>query len=74
MGSKQWKRYENKNFSRHKFQIDLAIDLMNYAKVVSGRDAKERLSFMPKGHLVPCECNKSFFCVKGLTNGIIHGP
>jgi hypothetical protein len=27
---------------------------------------------MPKSYLVPCECNKCFCCVKGLTNNIIH--
>jgi hypothetical protein len=64
MRSKQWKRYENKNFGRLNFQIDLAIDLMNYGISCEWDGvSKERPSFIPKGHLVPCECNKCFFCV-----------
>jgi hypothetical protein len=36
--------------------------------------SKARPSFMPKRSLVPCDCNKRFFCVNGLTNGITHWP
>jgi hypothetical protein len=65
----------NKNFGCHDFQIVLAIDLVNYSISCEWDGvSKERLSFMPKGHLVPSECNKCFFCVKGLTNGIIRPP
>jgi hypothetical protein len=77
MGTTCWKQYNSKKIGHHNFQIDLAIDLMNY---IIGLDwdgkSNVRPSFMPKGSLVlvPYECNKCFFCVDGLTNRIAHWP
>ncbi len=69
------RRGSNKNFGHHDFQIDLAINLMTYGiRCEWDGVSKEKPSFMPNWHLVPCECNKCFFCVKGLTNSIIHRP
>jgi hypothetical protein len=75
MGSPRWKQYGSKNFGRHNFQIDLAMDPMNYGIGLEwdgNLNNSDRPSFMPKGSLVPCNCGKCFFCVKGLTTGITH--
>ena len=32
----------------------------------------DRPSLMPKGPLIPCDCERCFCCVKGLTNRISH--
>jgi len=32
------------------------------------------LATCEKGAFKPCECKMCFFCVKGLTNGILHRP
>ena len=31
VGNPGWKKYANKNYIRHSFQIELAMDLINYA-------------------------------------------
>jgi hypothetical protein len=75
MGSPHWKQYSSKNYSRHNFQIDLAMDLMNYGIGLEwdgNLNSSDRPSFMPKCSLVPHDCGKCFFCVKGLTSGITH--
>ena len=73
MGPKWWKVYDNKNFGHRDFQMDLAIDLINYG---IGLDwdgkSKARPSFMPKHSLIPCKCYTCFFCKNGLTKGITH--
>ena len=52
-----------KNFGHHDFQIDLGIDLMKYGISLDwDGKLKARPSFMPKHSLIPCECNKCFFC------------
>jgi hypothetical protein len=62
-----------KKFGHHNFQIDLGINLMNYGIGLEWDGKSEnRPNFMPKGSLVPCDCDKCFFCVNGLTNGITH--
>jgi hypothetical protein len=73
MGPTWWKAYDSNKFGRHDFQIDLAIDLMKYGIGLEwDGKLKARPSFMPKSSLLPCECNKCFFCKNGLTNGIAH--
>ena len=70
-----WKQYSSKNFGCHNFQIDLAMDLMNYGIGLEwdgNLNNSDRPSFMPKGSLVPCNCGRCFFCVKGLTTRITH--
>jgi hypothetical protein len=34
----------------------------------------ERPNFMRQNHFVPCDCNKCFFCLNGITIGIAHPP
>jgi hypothetical protein len=51
------------------------MDLMNYGigfEWDGNLNNSDRPSFMPKGALVPCDCGRCFFCVKGLTTGITH--
>jgi hypothetical protein len=65
----------SKNFGHHNFQIDLTMDLMNYGIGLEwdgNLNNSDRPSFMPKSSLVPCNCGKCFFCVKGLTSEITH--
>jgi len=74
----EWKRYTSKNNGRHDFQIDLGISLLNYA-IKYDLDNKDKLGYtgdypnwMKQGVLDPCRCEKCYFCIKGLTNGIVH--
>jgi hypothetical protein len=75
IGKPEWKKYKSKNQGCHDFQIDLGIALLNYGiglewDEVSGK----RPSYMQKGAFKPCDCNKYFFCLNGITNGITHQP
>jgi hypothetical protein len=73
MGPTRWKAYNSNFFGSHDFQIDLAIDLMEYSIGLDwDRKSNARSIFMPKSSLLPCECIKCFFCENGLTNGIAH--
>ena len=71
IGSPKWKKYCNKNTGRHHFQLDLAIDMLNYG---IGLDwvANKRPDYMRTGGLLPCYCKRCFFCLRGDTNGIRH--
>ncbi len=69
----EWKKYATKNGGRHKFQVDLGIVLVNHAIKAEWTDLdKPRPKWMRQAQLLPCECNKCFFCVNKLTNGIHH--
>jgi len=69
----EWKKYATKNGGRHKFQVDLGIALVNHAIKAEWTDLdKPRPKWMRQAQLLPCECNKCFFCVNKLTNGIHH--
>ncbi len=75
MGQPRLKQYRSKNFGHHNFQINLAMDLMNYGIGLEwdgNLNNSDRPSFMPKGALVPCDRGRCFFCVKGLTTRITH--
>jgi len=75
IGNKYWKKYCSKNGGRRRFQIDLAIELINHAienEWENFEDDAKRPTWMRKGVLVPCDCNKCFFCKTGKTNGIYH--
>jgi hypothetical protein len=62
-----------KKIGCHNFQIDLAINLMNYGIGLEWDGKSENgPSFMPKGSLVPCDCGNFFFYVNGLTNGLFR--
>jgi hypothetical protein len=75
IGQKQWKQYLDHHSGRHDFQIDLALSVMNYGIGLQwDGESDERPNFMRQNHFVPCNCNKCFFCLSGITTGIAHPP
>ena len=67
--------YCDKHNGRHDFQIDLGIALLNYAisSEWDGESEKSQPMWMTKcNRLVPCDCDKWYFCVNGWTNGVCH--
>ena len=70
IGDPKWKRYA-KNGGRREFQIDLAIDLINYGLALDWDGGKERPSYMRQSvPFVPCDCKKCLFCKHGHTGKI----
>ena len=67
----EWKKYASKNIGRHDFQIDLGIALLNHGLGLDW-DGDERPDYVRVGELVPCNCNKCYFCINGYTSGIAH--
>jgi hypothetical protein len=62
-----------KKDGRFKFQVDLGIALLNYAIGAEWDDlSKPRPEWMRSRDWVPCDCGACFFCLNGLTNGIMH--
>ena len=74
LGMPEWKTYKSKNGGRHNFQIDLGIALLNYGVGLDWDGKSERPDWMPGKDFKPCDCEKCFFCLNGLTNGIAHPP
>ena len=75
IGMLEWKKYCDKHTGRHDFQIDLGIALLNYAisSEWDGESEKSQPMWMTKcNRLVPCDCDKCYFCVNGWTNGVCH--
>ena len=72
MGNKEWKRYYNTYDGRRKFQIDLAIDIINYGLALDWDGGDERPSYMRKDAFVPCDCKKYCFRKHGVT-GVVSG-
>jgi len=73
VGCSDWNKYCKANNSRHDFQIDLGIALLNRViELEWDGESNARPEWMCQGELVPCKCKKCFFCVKGLTFGIEH--
>ena len=73
----QWKRqYKNKNNGRRHFQIDLAYLLGDLAIKWDWTgdlgDDSGKPAWMRQRGLIPCGCNKCFFCTTGRTNGLSH--
>ena len=66
------KKYTSKNSSRHDFQINLAIALMNYAIKQDWDGGSERPSWMRQKAFVPCNCGECYFCIHGHTTGVQH--
>ena len=66
--------YLDKNGGRRKFQIDLGIALLNYGIGLDWDDTKvsPKPRWTRQSEFVPCDCEKCFFCLKGLTTGIAH--
>ena len=75
IGQKQWTRYLDDHSGHHDFQIDLALSVMNYRISVQWDvESDERSNFMRQDPFIPCDCNKCFFCLNGITTGIAHPP
>ena len=72
LGNPDWKKYLNKNEGRRDFQIDLAIEIMNYGLSLDWDGGDDRPSYMRKDIFVPCNCKKCFFCQCGAT-GVVSG-
>lgn len=70
-------KYKSKNYGRKKFQIDLAMALMEegITRDWTGdlQDNKGRPAWNRKRGYVPCGCQVCFFCKHGHTAGIDHG-
>ena len=72
-----WSKYRSKNDGRRKFQIDLALAVMEYGIKLDWKapfDDKGRPGWMRKKSFVPCACRKCFFCNMNKTNGMEHRP
>jgi hypothetical protein len=77
IGQKQWKQFLDHHSGRHDFQIqiDMALSVMNYGIGLQwDGESDERPTFMRQNPFVPCDCNKCFFCLNGITTGIAHPP
>ena len=72
IGPKEWRRYLKSRNGRREFQIDLAIDLINYAIALDWDGGDKRPSYIRSDSFIPCDCKKCIFCVDGHT-GIIRG-
>ena len=72
MGKKEWKKYYNTYGSRRKFQIDLAIDIINYGLALDWDKGDERPSYVRKDAFIPCDCKICLFCKRGVT-GLVSG-
>ena len=69
---KTWEVYLKKD-GRKKFQFDLGRDLMSYAICNCWTNMDElKPNWMRRASILPCECNKCFFCLQSLTTGIDH--
>ena len=74
----QWKQYLDKHGGRKKFQIDLALQLMDHAIRLDWNgdisDHTGRPRWMRQKPFLPCSCQMCFFCKNGWTGGIYHSP
>ena len=58
-----------------KCQIDLGIDLLNFAIELEWTNTTTpRTGWLRQTSFIPCDCKKCFFCLNKLTNGIHHHP
>jgi hypothetical protein len=55
------------------FQIALSVMKYGIGLQWDG-ESDERPNFMRQNHFVPCDCNKCFVCLNGITTGIAHPP
>ena len=73
---KSWSKYKSKNDGRRKFQVDLALAVMEYGITLDWKEPfndENRSGWMQKKTFVPCACKK-IFCKTGKTNGIEQKP
>lgn len=73
-----WKKYLKRKNARYEFQVDLALDLIEYGIRHDWKDVNDestRPAWMTHAsHWEPCNCKKCFFCKTGKTHGITHKP
>lgn len=74
IGPQEWKAYLDKNGGRRRFQIDLGMALINCAVGLEwdGNLDTARPRWMRQINFGPCDCDKCFFCIHKITNGIDH--
>ena len=73
IGNVDWKDYLDKNEGRREFQIDLALSIMNYGLSLDWDDDPAKQPDYVRGDaFTPCDCEKCFFCIHGLTSGVAH--
>jgi hypothetical protein len=74
LGPLERKQSIDKNEGRREFQIDLSISLMNYALSLDldGDRSSKQPDYTNKWEFTPCDCEKCFFCIHGLTSGVSH--
>jgi hypothetical protein len=72
-GPHSYQKYLKKD-GRFKFQIDLGIPLLNHALTNKWKnfEGDPPPDWTRKIDWIPCNCEKCFFCLNGLTNGIAH--
>ena len=71
----EWKKYKTKNGGRRKFQIDLALALIDYGINLDWTDIADESKkpvWVRQARLIPCDCRCCFFCKRELTNGVAH--
>ena len=71
-----WSKYKSKNDGRRKFQVDLALAVMEYGITLDWKEPfndENRSGWMQKKTFVPCACKK-IFCKIGKINGIEQKP
>ena len=71
-GNPGWKKYDNKNYGSHDFQIEIAIYLINYAIKKEWDCESKRKGQMRQKEFIPCNCEEYCFCLNGFTTGIAH--
>ena len=74
IGNKEWKKYDSSNGGRHDFQIDLGIQFLNFAidYDMKNMPVGKKPSWMRQSDPIPCNCDKCYFCITGMTTGIAH--
>ena len=73
----EWKCYTGKEDGWYNFQIDLAIQLIDYGIRMDWRnpdDPKDKPAWVHQVALLPCDCQHCFFCTTGKMTGISHKP
>ncbi len=71
----QVEKISGKNYRRVRFQMDLGLQLINYAIEQEWTNGDwPRQSWMVQNSFLYCNCNKCFFCLNGYCNGVYHKP
>jgi len=71
----EWMEYTSKNGGRNAFQIDMAIQLIDFGIRQDWAEpfsADTKPSWIRQGCILPCDCKICFFCKTGMTSGISH--